>query len=104
MEKTEEDETSSESGDSDLEDLNVQNKNHKPFRDSQERPDSEVKCRPTRHRKVLDDNEIKKRVKKGISQRQKQERRHRLRKGESSVFTKARKENQLTIKEGVCDD
>ena len=97
-------ESSPESGDSDIEDLKIENKSHKPFRDNKEKTESEVKCRSVRRRKNLDENEIKKRVKKTISQRQKQERRQRLRKGESSVFTKARKENRITIKEGINDE
>ena len=92
---------SSESENSDLEDLKNQNADCKPFRDNNEKMDCELKSRSVRPRKVLDESEIKKRVKKTISQRQKQERRQRLRKGESSVVTKARKENRLTIKEGT---
>lgn len=98
-----EDKLSFESGDSDLEDLKNQNKDCRPFRDNKESLDGEVKSRSARPRKILDESEIKKRVKKTISQRQKQERRQRLRKGESSVITRARNENRETIKEGIDD-
>ena len=101
VELADDDDISSESESSDLEDLKNQNADCKPFRDNNEKMDYEVKSRSVRPRKVLDESEIKKRVKKTISQRQKQERRQRLRKGESSVVTKARKENRLTIKEGT---
>jgi len=101
VELADDDDISSESESSDLEDLKNQNADCKPFRDNNEKMDYEVKSHSVRPRKVLDESEIKKRVKKTISQRQKQERRQRLRKGESSVVTKARKENRLTIKEGT---
>ena len=95
---------SSESEDSEFEDLKSHNKDCKPFRDNKEGLDCEVKPRSVRPRKILNDSEIKRRVKKTISQRQKQERRQRLRKGESGVVTKARKENRIAIKEGIADE
>lgn len=103
-----EDQLTSDSEDSEIEQLHDQNKSYKPYRDDQNRAEDDEKetvaARSVRPRKVLDENEIKKRVKKTITNRQKQERRHRLRKGESSVFTKARQENRLTIKDGLEDD
>ncbi len=56
--------------------------------------------RTVKPRKVLDDQEIKKRVKKTITNRKKQERRQRLRKGESGHDTEVKKDHRLTIKEG----
>eukprot|EP00112_Aurelia_sp_Birch-Aquarium-sp1_P006659 Seg1730.7 transcript_id=Seg1730.7/GoldUCD/mRNA.D3Y31 product="Serine/threonine-protein kinase RIO2" protein_id=Seg1730.7/GoldUCD/D3Y31 len=103
-----EDPLTSDSEDSEIEQLHDQNKSYKPYRDDQNKAEDDEKetvaARSVRPRKVLDENEIKKRVKKTITNRQKQERRHRLRKGESSVFTKARQENRLTIKDGLEDD
>ena len=95
----------SDSDDSEIEQLHHQNKSYKPYRDEKNKGEDDEKetvgPRSVRPRKVLDESEIKKRVKKTISSRQKQERRHRLRKGESSVFTKARQENRFTIKDGL---
>ena len=97
----------SDSEDSEIEQLHHQNKSYKPYRDKQNKAEDDEKesvaSRSVRPRKVLDENEIKKRVKKTITNRQKQERRHRLRKGESSVFTKVRQENRFTIKDGLDD-
>ena len=61
----------------------------------------EVETRPrsVRRREVLDEGEIKRRVKKSITNRKKLEKKRRLRKGESSVVTKSRNENRIIIKE-----
>ena len=61
--------------------------------------EAETRPRSVRRREVLDEGEIKRRVKKSITNRKKLEKKRRLRKGESSVVTKSRNENRIIIKE-----
>ena len=94
------------SDDSDVDEFHNENADHKPYRDTNKkvgRPENETVTRSTRSRRVLDDQEIKKRVRSTMTSRKKQERRHRLRKGESAAATKIRNDHRLTIKEGFDD-
>eukprot|EP00795_Rhopilema_esculentum_P006225 gene6225-11636_t len=94
--------SSSGSEESDSEALTNKNREQKPFRDNQdetEAAEADTRPRSVRRREVLNEGEIKRRVKKTITDRKKLERKRRLRKGESSVVTKSRNENRIIIKE-----
>jgi len=92
-----------ESDDSDLDELRNENKSYKPYRDckvNDDKSDDTQEYRTVKPRRVLDDQEIKKRVRKTMTNRKKQERRQRLRKGESGQETEVKRDHRLTIKEG----
>ncbi len=91
-----------ESDDSDLDQLRNENKSYRPYRDCKVNDDKidTKEYRTVKPRRVLDEQEIKKRVRKTMTNRKKQERRQRLRKGESGKETEVKRDHRLTIKEG----
>lgn len=96
------------SEESDLEDLSVQNKDYRPYRDlicNKNSVDDDVISNTSQSvTSSIAKADIRKRVKKSVAKKQRAM--HRTKRGEAGLVTRARRENRDTVKQsfGALDD
>ncbi|XP_070542209.1 uncharacterized protein [Ptychodera flava] len=95
-----------EEGGEDMEDLSVQNSQHRPFRDEASKPRtrSSPSMSSTTSEATIRPDVIKNKVKRNLLKKQKDQRRRRVAKGEASVTTRKRRDHADTIKHSWSGD
>jgi len=91
--------------DEDLEDLRIDNKDNKPFRDNHPKQKDDVTSGQNNNvtivkkKKNFTEADIREKMKKHVSKTKKDQHRRRVKKGEASVATKQKNENKFVIKD-----